>query len=57
MVVEFGSGICLPDFKDAELKFVLGKKEFKSGKAKQQKRLQGNKASNQDFFFRWDSRF
>ena len=32
MVVEFGSGICLPDFKDAELKFVLGKKEFKSGK-------------------------
>ena len=57
MVVEYGSGICLPDFKDAELKFVLGKKEFKSGKAKQQKRLQGNKASNQDFFFRWDSRF
>ena len=34
MVLEFGSGICLPDFKDMELKFVWGKREFKSGKAK-----------------------
>ena len=34
MVLEFGSGICLPDFKDMELKLVCGEREFKSGKAK-----------------------